>query len=379
SESSAPPSPTSRKTATLSLSINYQPTKFSDTLVSSSIGLRKRTGPKQFSTQIPKPGGGVQAFKDGEPRMPTINEDDSTGDWHGEGTPKSHRPRWTKFKWILFSANTLLSIYSSIALLFCLLTWFNVWKHAGIVRIGNRSELVVSTLAASVGVITSMVGWAGILLNNRSFLAIYTFLLWVCFIFLAAPGYMTYKRKNFNLEGKINAQWSRDLGIVGRRRIQHHLKCCGYFSPYIEASITETCYSRSILPGCKLRYINFQRAILSRWYHVSFSLLPLHVGVMIASLLCANHVTYRFGKGMMPKAYRLSPQSMAVIMDNYARQLAEQYGSDAVSAFWGKSKSRTNSEFGTMSTMPHSAHSTISASAYDTLGSRSPPGELGEK
>jgi hypothetical protein len=35
--------------------------------------------------------------------------------------------------------------------------------------------------------------------------------------------------------------------------------------------------------------------------------------------LCSNHVTYRFGKGMMPKAYRLSMNSMAVIMDNYAK------------------------------------------------------------
>ena len=38
-----------------------------------------------------------------------------------------------------------------------------------------------------------------------------------------------------------------------------------------------------------------------------------------AGLLCSNHVTYRFGKGMTPKAYRLDMSSMAVIMDNYAK------------------------------------------------------------
>jgi len=34
---------------------------------------------------------------------------------------------------------------------------------------------------------------------------------------------------------------------------------------------------------------------------------------------------------MMPKAYRLNLDSMAVIMDNFASQLAEQYGDDVAS------------------------------------------------
>lgn len=82
---------------------------------------------------------------------------------------------------------------------------------------------------------------------------------------------------------------------------------------------------------------------------------------MFAGLLCSNHVTYRFGKGMMPKAYRLSMNSMALIMDNYAKfvlslfflmkrrvnvlfffspsdsQLAEQYGSDVASEILARS------------------------------------------
>ena len=59
--------------------------------------------------------------------------------------------------------------------------------------------------------------------------------------------------------------------------------------------------------------------MLKRWYIVAFSIVPMHIGVILSGLLCSNHVTYRFGKGMMPKAYRLNMDSMAVIMDNYAR------------------------------------------------------------
>jgi len=136
---------------------------------------------------------------------------------------------------------------------------------------------------------------------------------------MLVPGYMTYKRRSFNLEGKINAQWSRGLGARGRLVVQNELGCCGYFSPYVEATLSQTCYARSILPGCKLGYMQYERRILREWYTAIFAVVPIQLAVMFAGLLCANHVTYRFGKGMMPKAYRLSLESMAVIMDNYAQ------------------------------------------------------------
>jgi hypothetical protein len=214
-----------------------------------------------------------------------------------------------------------LTIYALTALIFCLVTWFDVWKHANVVRIANRPELIMSTLAASLGVLASLIGWSGILLNNRSFLAMYTFMLWITFAALVIPGYITYKRRTFNLEGKINADWSRHLGSSGRLTVQNQLGCCGYFSPFVEATVSQTCYARSVLPGCKLRFLDFERMVLGRWYLIAFALVPLHIGIIMVGLLCSNHITYRFGKGMMPKAYRLSLNSMAVIMDNYAKHV----------------------------------------------------------
>jgi hypothetical protein len=238
-----------------------------------------------------------------------------------------------------------------------LCTWFDVWKHADVVRVGNRTELIMSTIAASFGVITSLMGWAGILLNNRSFLAMYTFLLWLCFVLLVTPGYFAFKRRNFNLDGKINSQWGHDFGLSEWLRIQNQLNCCGFFSPFVEAAISQVCYSRSILPGCKGPYMDFERFVLERWYTVVFGLVPFQIAVIVVGLLCSNHITFRFGKGMMPKAYRLSMNSMAVIMDNYARyilalspvkhlsqltstsQLAEQYGEDVASEVLARSRS----------------------------------------
>ncbi|KAF8890125.1 hypothetical protein BD779DRAFT_1438763 [Infundibulicybe gibba] len=345
----------------VSLSINYLPSKFSNPLMLG--GARKRKGGKGIDPALPKHGGGVDAFKSGESRMPgRADEDDDASGWFGGGNTR-HKKQWNKFKWAMFVANTLLTTYSLIALVFCLLTWFNIWTHADIVRVGNRPELIVSTIAASMGIVTSLIGWAGILLNNRSFLAIYTFLLWITFGFLVVPGYLSYKRSAFNLEGKVNAQWSRMLGADGRLRIQNELSCCGYFNPFVEATVSQTCYSRSLLPGCKLGYMNFERLVLTRWYIAAFALVPLHIAIMITGLLCSNHVTYRFGKGMMPKAYRLSMNSMAVIMDNYATQLADQYGTEVASDILARSRSNLQ-----LDKMPPSKN------AYETVGSRAPEG-----
>lgn len=208
-----------------------------------------------------------------------------------------------------------------------------------------RGSASVSTLAASFCLLTSLIGYAGVLLNNRSFLAVFTFLCWICFALIVIPGYLAYKRFAFNLEGKINRQWSRDLGTDGRLRIQNQvrpsllntstgltnadlklflylcaaqLRCCGYYSPFVEATVSATCYSRSNLSGCKGRFLRFERQVLKRFYVCAFSLVPVQIAIIIAGLLCSNHVTYRFTKGLTPKQYRLNLDSLAYVMDGYA-------------------------------------------------------------
>jgi len=211
---------------------------------------------------------------------------------------------------------------------------------------------------------TALIGWSGILLNNRAFVSVYTLLCWVTFGFLVAPGYMSYRRVTFNLEGKVNSQWSRALGVAGRLRIQNQLHCCGYFSPFVEATVSQTCYARSTLPGCKGDYLRFQRMVLQRWYIIAFALVPVQLTCMIAALLCGNHVTYRFGKGMMPKAYRLNADSMAVIMDNYATQLADQYGEEVANDVL--SRSRSNLALDNVSYSGASQNNRLSS--YSTVG-----------
>ncbi|KAM5538363.1 hypothetical protein V8D89_007965 [Ganoderma adspersum] len=354
-----------------SLSVNYLPSKFSANILAG--GMKRRKGKGGSPIPIPKTGGGREAFRANESRMPGDGDDDYDGVSFGQS--RKGRLRWNRFKWVLFIANLVFTIYSMTGLIATLLIHFNVWTHADVIRVGNRPELIISTIAAALAVLTSLIGWSGILLNNRAFLAVYSFLLWICFALLVTPGYITYKKRTFNLEGKVNAQWSRDLGLDGRLRVQNQLHCCGYFNPFVEATVSQTCYARSLLPGCKGPYIQFERLILERWYTAVFAVVPAQLAIMVAALLCSNHVTYRFGKGMMPKAYRLNMNSMAVIMDNYANQLAEQYGNDVASEVIARS--RSNLQLDSMPNVPYNQSATSSYAGvgggggkYDHIGGK---------
>ena len=75
-------------TTHLSLSVNYIPSKFS--------GFRnRRRGEYSDQFNLPKQGGGLQAFRTNEARMP-------------QG---KRRLRWNKFKWVLLFANFLVRLF----------------------------------------------------------------------------------------------------------------------------------------------------------------------------------------------------------------------------------------------------------------------------
>ncbi|KAK7449217.1 hypothetical protein VKT23_013362 [Stygiomarasmius scandens] len=338
----------SRDSSNISLTVNYIPQKFPSTILAPSNPRRRRpTGKVPHTPEgvnpFAKRGGGVDAFNRSEARIADHADEDYDGVQEfgalglgrvsspmTPGKVKVRKMKWNKFKVVLFITNTLLALSSLSTLILLLLTYFSLLPRSPILLTGNVAELSLSTLFACTGLLTSLIGYTGILLNNRSFLAVYTFLTWITFAFLVIPGYVAYHRRTFNLEGKVNAEWSRDLGTDGRRVIQDQLGCCGYFSPFIEATVTQTCYARSVLPGCKLAYLKFQRSTLQRFYIASFTLVPIQLAVVIAGLLCSNHVTYRFGKGMMPKAYRLEEDSVKVIVERYLEGLKELYGENVV-------------------------------------------------
>lgn len=172
--------------------------------------------------------------------------------------------------------------------------------------IADTDILILITLAGSILVFISLVGLSGVLLNSRPILAVYTFLLWPAFVSLVAIGYVAYKRATFSLDHKLNMSWSQYYTPLGRLLIQDSLRCCGFYSALHEATPSKRCYPRTSLPGCKGKLYRFERANLALVWSTVFSLVPLHLLNVLMALLCANHVTETFGKGITPERYRLT-------------------------------------------------------------------------
>ena len=91
-----------------SLSVNYLPTKFSDRVLSG--GPKRRKNWKQIDGMLPKRGGGREAFKSNEARMPGAGDEDDDGLTLTRPGVK-RKLRWTRFKWVLVIANTIVRTF----------------------------------------------------------------------------------------------------------------------------------------------------------------------------------------------------------------------------------------------------------------------------
>jgi hypothetical protein len=75
------------------------------------------------------------------------------------------------------------------------------------------------------------------------------------------------------------------------------------------------------LPGCKGKLHRFERANLALVWETVFSLVPLHLLNVLAALLCANHVTERFGRRVTPKEYRLTDVDVQAVAEMITRRM----------------------------------------------------------
>lgn len=56
------------------------------------------------------------------------------------------------------------------------------------------------TATGVICLVTSLIGFVGIVLNNRAVLAIYNVMMWPCFGMIAAIGYTAYRKNKWNIE-----------------------------------------------------------------------------------------------------------------------------------------------------------------------------------
>ncbi|OCF33904.1 hypothetical protein I316_04246 [Kwoniella heveanensis BCC8398] len=201
--------------------------------------------------------------------------------------PKGRRV-WTWYKMLLF--------LSTISVFACGVTGLS-WA----LLILGRDLMLASLLL----IFSGFIGVTGVLLNSRPILAFYNLLLWPTLLSLCLIGYTSYKRGTLQLERKLNQTWSQFLNDEERLRIQNSLRCCGYYNPFHDATYSKRCYPRTILPGCKSKWIKFERDKLHDFTVAAFSTIGVHLLNIVIAILSSNHVDETFGKGLTPAAYRL--------------------------------------------------------------------------
>ncbi|KIY68206.1 hypothetical protein CYLTODRAFT_351740 [Cylindrobasidium torrendii FP15055 ss-10] len=213
---------------------------------------------------------------------------------------------WPRMKWsLLFSILTVLT-YGSFATYVCLATWFRTWMHADVMYVVDYDILVLISFCGCILLFTSIIGITGLILNSRPILAVYALLLWPALMSMLAIGYTSYKRHAYALDHKLSFFWSQYFTPLGRLLIQNSLHCCGFYSPLHDAVPSRRCFPRTGLPGCKSKLWRFERTQLATVWQTTFALVAVHLMNIVVSLLCANHVTETFGKGVMPRQYRLT-------------------------------------------------------------------------
>ncbi|EJD50891.1 hypothetical protein AURDEDRAFT_57877 [Auricularia subglabra TFB-10046 SS5] len=213
---------------------------------------------------------------------------------------------WTTSKWTLLLSIITVFSYGIVGFTLTLLTWYQAFEHADVFYVTNFDIIVFLLFATLLVLVTSIIGMTGTLLSSRPILAFYAMLLFPAFVSLLIPAYAAYKRANFSLDRKLNLAWSQWWTDRSRLVVQNSLHCCGYYTPLHQAVYSSKCYPRVPLHGCKSALLAYEGRALRKLYTTLFALAPLHIVNMVVALLCANHVTSTFGKGLTPKHYRLT-------------------------------------------------------------------------
>ncbi|ORX94160.1 hypothetical protein K493DRAFT_198213, partial [Basidiobolus meristosporus CBS 931.73] len=138
--------------------------------------------------------------------------------------------------------------------------------------------------------------------NNRRLLTFYCVFLWPLMAGIASVGYVAYRRQLWNLEAKLQSQW-RGLTNAERQRVQSNLHCCGYLDKNHFPAYTNKCFPRTTLPGCRGKLQRFMASGLKITYITAFAVLPGHLLVIFAGLLCSNHITNKFASDPPPKLH----------------------------------------------------------------------------
>ncbi|KAI8601595.1 hypothetical protein EDD21DRAFT_374060 [Dissophora ornata] len=197
---------------------------------------------------------------------------------------------WTKSKWILLLSASLLLAYSGAIFGITLGYMLGRMEYAVVVMEFHGNLIYIAFFGSIVGILTALVGLVGVFRENRIWLSWYSLMLWPVFALYVSVGYIAFRRAKNHLRAHLKDEWMHSYSREQRLLVQRNLKCCGYQDPTWYGEYDLRCFPMINLPGCQHKYNLYEDRLLSICWTVSFSLVPFQLFVMVAALLCSNHV-----------------------------------------------------------------------------------------
>ncbi|KAF9345708.1 hypothetical protein BGX26_002819 [Mortierella sp. AD094] len=198
--------------------------------------------------------------------------------------------RWTKSKWILLFSAILLLGYS-VCILTVAIGYITLKWDLSAVAMTIHSNIIYLSLAGSIlGIVSAIIGLVGIFLENRTWLSIYTILLWPVFALYVSVGYIAFRLAHSHLRAHTKDDWIHKYTRDQRLIVQQNLKCCGFQNPSWYAEYDLRCFPMTVLPGCQHKFSIHEMKFLTSVWTISFSIVPVQLFVMTVALLCSNHV-----------------------------------------------------------------------------------------
>ncbi|KAF9360036.1 hypothetical protein BGX26_010686 [Mortierella sp. AD094] len=197
---------------------------------------------------------------------------------------------WTKSKWLLLFSTLLLLGYSCAVFGISLGYIVGNYEHAVVVMEFHGSLIYIALIGSTLGILTGLLGFVGIIKENRMLLSWYSILLWPVFALYISVGYIAFRRAKNHLRAHLRDEWVHKYTREQRLTVQRNLKCCGYQSATWYGEYDLRCFPMINLPGCEHKYNLYEEKLLTVCWTASFSLVPFQLFVMIVALLCSNHV-----------------------------------------------------------------------------------------
>ncbi|KAG0290952.1 hypothetical protein BGZ96_005605 [Linnemannia gamsii] len=197
---------------------------------------------------------------------------------------------WTRSKWVLLFSAVLLLGYSGALFAVSLGYMLGHFEYSAVVMEFHSNLIYLAMGGSILGMICALVGLIGIFKENRIWLSWYTIVLWPVFAIYISVGYIAFRRAKNHLRVHLKDEWIHSYSREQRLLVQRQLKCCGFQDPTYFGEYDLRCFPMINLPGCLHKYNLYEDKVLTTAWTISFSLAPVQLFVMIAALMCSNHV-----------------------------------------------------------------------------------------